>query len=247
MESSIKINDIKIKEWENGIIKFEVTDENNNPVDGAGVVKLNDNTFLKGKVVNGIFSQRCSFQELHNEEYKLEAIYGGNANCKTSNAYATLYIEKVDPIVFSFKDLQNASYRLARWISINKRLPGKIAIDKKQIFIGNLLYIFAQTIVNLDNNKTDDIKLVGFATPKVSTESIKDTVVFTKEEVVDICKEIIETTKTTNSSPSAIETSKGKIGFTNLLYTLAVMVSNSSSTGLLSSIYVRPWKKIVAK
>ena len=33
----------------------------------------------------------------------------------------------------------------------------------------------------------------------------------------------------------------------NLLYTLAVVIANSSSTGLLNNVNVRPWKEIVAK
>ena len=60
MESIVKLDDITIKEWENGVIEFEVTDENNNPISGDAAVKLNDSTFLKGKVVNGKFSEKCT-------------------------------------------------------------------------------------------------------------------------------------------------------------------------------------------
>lgn len=39
MESIVKLDDITIKEWENGVIEFEVTDENNNPISGDAAVK----------------------------------------------------------------------------------------------------------------------------------------------------------------------------------------------------------------
>ena len=247
MESIVKLDDITIKEWENGVIEFEVTDENNNPISGDAAVKLNDSTFLKGKVVNGKFSEKCSFQEIHNESYDIEGVFDGNEECNASRAYAKLYVKKIDPIIISFHDLQNAGYRLVKWININKRLPGKISINNHQISIGHLLYIFSDAVINLNNNITDDLELTGIATPRVSSENLKCNVIVSKEEIVEISEAIIVYSKENNELPSTIETSKGKIGFMNLLYTLAVVIANSSSTGLLNNVNVRPWKEIVAK
>lgn len=102
-------------------------------------------------------------------------------------------------------------------------------------------------MINLNNNITDDLELTGIATPRVSSENLKCNVIVSKEEIVEISEAIIVYSKENNELPSTIETSKGKIGFMNLLYTLAVVIANSSSTGLLNNVNVRPWKEIVAK
>ncbi|OED29682.1 Ig-like domain repeat protein [Methanosphaera sp. WGK6] len=248
MESKIKIDDIIIYKGEMGVITFEVTDENNNPVDGKVVIKLNKNTIVTSNLKeDGTFSQKCNFSKLQNSEYDIEVVYGGNKVCEPSTAQAKLYIKKAESIILSINDIQNASYRLTRWIDINKRLPGKILINENQVSIGNFLAILATTIKNINKNKLDDIKITEIGTPKVSRESITETILISQEEYMPMINEIINFIDENRESPSTIETSYGNIGFMNLAYTLATIVSNSSDTGILSGIYVRPWKKIITK
>ncbi|WP_455644665.1 hypothetical protein [Methanosphaera sp.] len=248
MESKIKIDDIIIDEGEMGVIQFEVTDENNNPVDGKIAIKLNQKTIVNSKLKeDGTFSQKCNFSKLQNPEYDIEVVYGGNRVCEPSKAQAKLYIKQEEPVIFSINDIQNASYRLTKWIDINKRLPGKILINENQVNIGNFLAILATTIQNISENNLSDIKITEISTPKVSSESITETILIPQEEYLQIIKEIISFADANRESPSTIETSYGNIGFMNLSYTLATIVANSSVTGVLSGVYVRPWKKIISK
>ena len=55
MDSIIKLEDIKVKEWGTAKIEFEVTDENGNPIDGRIAVKINQKTHFNTKVKNGKF------------------------------------------------------------------------------------------------------------------------------------------------------------------------------------------------
>lgn len=248
MVTFIKINDIIHKERTIDTLEFEVVTEENEPVSGYICIKLNGITILDSEVENGKFSEQIDFSKYSKPSYDMEIIYGGggstNASIATKNL--TLNLNK-HVITVNFNDLQNASYRFCKWIDVNKRLPGKISINKRQVPVGKFLYLLAQAVISSDSANTDTIDLVNINTPKVSTESIKEPIVLTKEELLDISNQIISSSQETKEAPSTIETSKGKIGFMNLLYTLAIVVSNSSSTGLISQVNVRPWKKIVAK
>lgn len=246
MESIIKINDITVNEWQNTIIAFKVVDEKNNPVNGKTVVKINHETVIRGNVVNGEFSQELNCYNLHDDSYDVDVIYGGNDDVDPTDARVKLYINKT-PITLSINDLQNASYRLTKWIDVNKRLPGRIAINNHQITVGNLLELLSNAIINIDNNNTEDIELKWAGTPKVSSENITENIEISKDDYKAIAEEILNYIDDKEDAPSTIELEDGNIGFMNLIYTFSKIVANSSSTGLISSVYVRPWKEIIAK
>lgn len=149
MESIIKIDDLYIIRDSNAKVEFTIVDEEDNPVeDGLCVVKLNNVTFFKGNVENGLFNKTVDFTDYKNEEYDLTVIYGGNSKCDPTDINVKLYLENPpennaeefidDEDHVSIKTLQNASYRLTKWIDINKKLPGKIMINNQQVPISSL-------------------------------------------------------------------------------------------------------------
>jgi hypothetical protein len=89
--------------------------------------------------------------------------------------------------------------------------------------------------------------ITKFNPPKVSSENIKEDIQLTKDEYIQIANEIITTMDDSKNSPAFIEVNGEKLGFMNLIYTFCKIVQNSSENGLISTVYVRPWKEIVAK
>jgi hypothetical protein len=247
MDAIIKLDDITVKEWEKDKIEFEVTDEDGNPLDGRVAVKIDQKTMFDTTLENGKFSKMVDFSSYHKEDYALDVIYGGNEAYAPSIKSAKIIIEKADPILFSISDLQNACYRLNKWIETNKRVPGKILINNHEVTIGNLFKLLVTAVNRLDSNSKEDIQLTWVKTPSISSETITESLVLSNEEYMkinkDICKELTET----ESCPGFVEIEKGKIGFMNLVYTFSTLITNSSTNnGLLSEIYVKPWKEIIA-
>ena len=247
MDSIIEINDVTINEWDKSIIKAKITDENGKNISGNAVIKSDGQTIVRGKVNNGVFEQPFDSSNFHKTEYEFELIFSGNEECDPASKKFKLIIKINEDASFSFNDLQNATYRLARWIKYNKRLPGKIIINNYKVTVGNLMYCCAKTVQSLNKNENvDTIKVARYDSPKVSSESIKETCLLSKEEYVNLANEIVTQCETNGQEPSYIEIKDGKIGYMNLIYLFCIIIANSSSEGLLSSVYVRPWKELTA-
>lgn len=247
MDSIIKLEDINVKEWGTAKIEFEVTDENGNPIDGRIAVKINQKTHYNTKIKDGKFSELLDFSAYHNKEYRIDVIFGGNKECAPSMQTAKIIVEKADPIFISLTDLQNACYRLNKWIETNKRVPGKILINKHEVTIGNLFNLLVTAVKNLNENNKEDIELKWVQTPSVSSETISEEFLLSNEDYIKITDELFNEMDENKFCPGFIEYNDEKIGFMNLIYIYSTLVSNSSiNNGLLSGVYVTPWKKIVA-
>lgn len=247
MDSIIKLDDIKVKEWGTAKIEFEVVDENNNPIDGRIAVKINQKTHFNTTIKNGKFSEVLDFSSYHNNEYRLDVIFGGNRECAPSMKTAKIIVEKADPIFISIKDLQDACYRLNKWIEVNKRVPAKILINKHEVTIGNLFNLLVTAVKNMDENINEDIELKWVQTPSVSSETINETLLLSHDEYIGITEELYKEMDDNKFCPGFVEFNDEKIGFMNLIYTYSTLITNSSvDTGLLSSVYVTPWKELVA-
>lgn len=247
MDSIIKLDDIKVQEWGTAKIEFEVTDENDNPIDGRVAVKINQKTHFNSSVKDGKFSESLDFSAYHNKEYQLDVIFGGNKDCAPSMKTVKIIVEKAAPIFISISDLQDACYRLTKWIEINKRIPGKILINKHEVTIGSLFYLLVTAVKNLNNNNKEDIELKWMQTPSVSSETFTEEQLLSNEEYIKITEELFEEMDKTKQCPSFVEFNDEKIGFMNLIYIYSTLITNSSiNNGLLSSIYIIPWKKIIA-
>ncbi|RAP50065.1 MAG: hypothetical protein BZ136_02185 [Methanosphaera sp. rholeuAM74] len=247
MDTKITLNDMKVNIWEKGTVRAEVTDMDGNPVNGRAVVKINQITRIQGNVVNGVFCEEHDFSDLVNDEYEITMIYGGTSICNPSEAKAKLVLNKDKPVYVSISDLENACYRLTKWIEVNKKLPGRIAINKDNVAIGDLLYVVSKAVCNIADGVSEDVLVKKFDAPKVSSESITETFELTMDEYVAFAREIVEYMDVEYVSPSSVSHEFGRIGFMNLVYTLSKVISNSSSESLISSVYIRPWNDIVAK
>mgnify|MGYP003294973978 CR=1 FL=1 len=162
-------------------------------------------------------------------------------------ARSKIIIEKAEPILISISDLQDACYRLNKWIEVNKRVPGKILINKHEVTIGNLFNLLVTAVNKLNNNDKSDVELKWVETPSVSSETITESTLLSNEEYIKITEDITSKLAETKTCPSFVEIENGKIGFMNLVYTFSTLITNSSSeNGLLSGIYIKPWKEIVA-
>ncbi|PAV07730.1 hypothetical protein [Methanosphaera cuniculi] len=246
MDSKIKVDDIILIRGESSKIEFEVVDENDQPVDGKVAVKFNKKTIFSERITDGKFSEEIDFDEFRNPEYPVDIIFGGNSNCDPSNCEVTLYIKDPNYIEVPIYDLQNSSYRLNKWIDINHKIPAKIMINKEKINIGYLLSILANAVINFDNNDFSDVKAFETATPKVSSENMVDDITLSRDEYVEIAHEVASFCNKQSEAPNCIIYEDSKIGFMNLLYSFAKIISNSSSeSGLISSYTIRPWKNII--
>lgn len=246
MDAIIKLEDIKVKEWEKAKIEFEITDENNNPLNGRVAVKINQETKFNTVIENGKFSQLVDFSSFHEPEYALDVIYGGNDEYAPAMKSAKIIIEKAEPILITINDLQNACYRLIKWIEANKRVPGKILINKHEVTIGNLFNLLVSAVNKISKNDTSDLELKWVQTPSVSSETITESALLSNEEYLKITEDISAELSETKSCPSFVEVEYGKIGFMNLVYIYSTIITNSSSNSLLSGVYIKPWKEIVA-
>ena len=247
MDAIIKLEDIIVKEWEKAKIEFDVVDQENNPVSGRVAVKINQETKFDTNIEDGKFSQLVDFSSFHEPEYALDVIYRGNENVAPAMARSKIIIEKAEPILISISDLQDACYRLNKWIEVNKRVPGKILINKHEVTIGNLFNLLITAVNKLNNNDKSDVELKWVETPSVSSETITESTLLSNEEYIKITEDITSKLAETKTCPSFVEIENGKIGFMNLVYTFSTLITNSSSeNGLLSGIYIKPWKEIVA-
>lgn len=247
MESIIKLDDVKVNTWEMGKVRAEVYNADGVPLNGRAIVKINHISRIQGYVVNGIFEEEHDFSDLYDDEYDLYMIYGGTEHSDPADASAKLYLNHDKPVEVSLFDLQNACYRLTKWIDVNKKLPGKIAINKEQVSIGNLLYALASSVTKLSNDDSSNILITKFNPPKVSSENITEEIQLSQDEYVKIADDIVSTMNDTKDSPAYVDVNGEKLGFMNLIYTFCKIVSNSSESGLISSVYIRPWKDITAK
>lgn len=247
MESIIKLDDVKANTWEMGKVRAEVKNAEGVPLNGRAIVKINQISRIQGYVVNGIFEEEHDFSDLYDDEYDLYMIYGGTEHSDPADATAKLYLNHDKPVELSLFDLQNACYRLTKWIDVNKKLPGKIAIQKDQITISSLLYALVSSVTKLNDEDDKNVIVATYNPPKVSSENITEEIQLSKEEYVKIADEILTSMKDTQDSPAYVEVNGEKLGFMNLIYTFSKIVSNSSENGLISSVYIRPWKEIVAK
>ncbi|RAP47312.1 MAG: hypothetical protein BZ135_02500 [Methanosphaera sp. rholeuAM6] len=247
MDSIIKLDDIKVKEWEKAKIEFEVTDETGIPLSGRIAVKINQETKFNTRIEKGKFSQLFDFSSYHEPEYALDVIYGGDDECAPAMKSVKIIIEKAEPIIISITDLQNACYRLNKWIEAHKRVPGKILINKKEVTIGNLFNLLVTAVNNINNNDAGDLELKWVKTPSVSSETITEPSLLSNEEYVKISEEIKTQLCETKACPSFVEVENGKIGFMNLVYIYSTIITNSSpENGLLSGVYIKPWKEVIA-
>jgi hypothetical protein len=247
MESIIKLDDVKVNTWEMGKVRAEVKNADGVPLNGRAIVKINHISRIQGYVVNGIFEEEHDFSDLYDDEYDLYMIYGGTEHSDPADATAKLYLNHDKTIEVPIFDLQNACYRLTKWIDVNKKLPGKIAIKKEQVSVANLLYALANCVKKINDEDPSDVMITKVNPPKVSSENIKEDIQLTKDEYIQIANEIITTMDDSKNSPAFIEVNGEKLGFMNLIYTFCKIVQNSSENGLISTVYVRPWKEIVAK
>lgn len=247
MDAIIKLDDIKVKEWEKARIEFEVVDEQDNPLNGRVAVKINQETKFDTTIEDGKFSKLVDFSSFHEPEYTLDVIYGGNDQFAPAMKRSKIIIEKAEPILISIFDLQNACYRLNKWIETNKRVPGKILINKHEVTIANLFNLLVTAVNKLNNNDNSDVELKWVNSPSVSSETITESTLLSNEEYIKITEDIISQLNESKTCPSCVEIENGKIGFMNLVYTYSTLITNSSTeNGLLSGIYIKPWKEIVA-
>ncbi len=247
MDAIIKIDDIKVKEWEKEKIEFEVTDEEGNPLSGRIAVKINQQTKFNTKIQNGKFSQLVDFSSFHEPEYSLDIIYGGSDECAPAMKSVKIIIEKAEPIFISISELQNACYRLNRWIEANKKVPGKILINKQEVTIGNLFNLLVSAVNKLNAKDTSDLELKWVQSPSISSETITESALLSNEEYMKITENVSTELTENKICPGFVETESGKIGFMNLIYIYSTIITNSSQeNGLLSGVYIKPWKEVVA-
>ncbi len=247
MDAIIKLDDIKVKEWEKAKIEFDVVDQNDNPLKGRVAVKINQETKFDTNIENGKFSQLVDFSSFHEPEYTLDVIYGGNEEVAPAMKQSKIIIEKADPILIPISDLQDACYRLNKWIEVNKRVPGKILINNHEVTIGNLFNLLISAVNKLNNKDNSAVELKWVETPTVSSETITESTLLSDEEYLKITEDVTKQLEESKTCPSFVEIEGGKIGFMNLVYTFSTLITNSSSeNGLLSGIYIKPWKEIVA-
>ncbi|HIH36107.1 MAG TPA: hypothetical protein HA355_00425 [Methanosphaera sp.] len=247
MDAIIKLDDIKVKEWEKAKIEFDVVDEEDNPLNGRVAVKINQETKFDTTIEDGKFSKLVDFSSFHEPEYTLDVIYGGNDQFAPAMKRSKIIIEKAEPIMIPLFDLQNACYRLNKWIETNKRVPGKILINKHEVTIGNLFKLLVTAVNKLNKNDNSDVELTWVDSPSVSSETITESTLLSNEEYIKITDDILSQLEETKKCPSCVEIEGGKIGFMNLVYTFSTLITNSSTeNGLLSGIYIKPWKEIIA-
>lgn len=247
MDALIKLDDIKVKEWEKAVIEFEVTDENDNPLNGRVAVKIDQKTKFDTTIEDGKFLRSFDFSSYHEPEYTLDVIYGGNEECAPAMKSVKIIVEKAEPIYISINELQNACFRLNKWIEQNKRVPGKILINKTEVTIGNLLKLMVSAVDKIKSGDKSDLELKWVQTPSISSETITESELLPDEKYLAINDDIISQMNETKSCPSFVEVESGKIGFMNLVYIYSTIITNSSpENGLLSGVYIKPWKEVVA-
>ncbi len=248
MDTIINIDDIKIVRGHKTVIKAEVTDEEGNKLNGKAAIKVNNKNIVDTNAVDGVVTHDYDFSHLNNEKYIIEVVYSGDSEHKPARKSVELKIVNPDPEQsFSLNDVQNASFRLIKWININKVLPRNIVMKNDNVHIEDLLYLLVKNVSEIECGNLRWSLLKKFESPKYSSESIKEEGNLKQDEYIDVASNIQNFMEVNGRGPSFAQTSLGKIGYMNMIYTYATIVANSSSEGLITSVNIRPWKEIVAK
>ena len=128
-----------------------------------------------------------------------------------------------------------------------KNNNGKILIKKQEVTIGNLFNLLVSAVNKLNQKDTSDLELKWVQSPSISSETITESALLSNEEYMKITENVSTELTENKICPGFVETESGKIGFMNLIYIYSTIITNSSQeNGLLSGVYIKPWKEVVA-
>jgi Pseudomurein-binding repeat len=171
-----------------------------------------------------------------------------NTNSSIKNTTTTTAkIAAGSPTSFTSSQINNAATKVKNYVSINKKLPSYVTINKVQVTMPQFLSLITKNVIHINNGAAKSITLTDVKNASTATETVK-TGTLSKTDYISLAKTINSYIKTNGKAPSYVTTKLGKIKFQNLIYTFSKILNFKSENGRLpNSVSVKPWNVLTSK
>jgi len=150
-------------------------------------------------------------------------------------------------VSFTSVEITSASSSVKSYVEKYKKLPGHVTINNVQVTMPQFLYLMTQNVVNINNGKRPSITLDTAVTGSTGTETVKTGDIY-KSEYINIAKSIKSHIHTYDKAPSYITTSRGRIKYETMVYTLSKILSFQKTNNRLPNyVTLVPWSTVTLK
>ncbi|MDO5851636.1 MAG: Ig-like domain-containing protein [Methanobacteriaceae archaeon] len=215
---------------------------------GEVVFKINDKTIGVTSIINGVASLTYKIPaSFSNKKYEISAKYVGSSKYDKSNNDGTLtLLTSGSTTKFSLAEIKTASSNLAEYIEIYGKLPSKIDIAGTSVNMQDYLAIACEAVLLINSGSGNTVQLLNYKNASTSTDTLKAGN-FSKANIISIANNTLNYFKTNNKAPYTVSTTLGKLGFYNLVYSMALALDTSSISSICSKISVKSWSTIVSE
>ena len=224
-------------------LKATIVDSTNNKyIDGGKVAfKINGKTIGYSNITNGKASIGYDASGLYGGSYNITVKYGGTKTNSAKEATGKLVITV--PSSFTFNQVKDVAVGLRTKYEANN-IVNYVYISSSKIAVQDFLPMLAQAVVNIKSGKASQkIAYHSYAAPTSQNDTIKKGNIYTTE-IVSLSNRILNHMSKYKTAPRYVPTSRGNLGYYNMIYTLCKVMDVSTSKYLVDSCKLYNWKTI---
>lgn len=117
------------------------------------------------------------------------------------------------------------SDRVATFIKNNKRLPNYASLNNTYLSMVDFLYLMVSSVINISNGQLNDIEMKEVEDAPAPSASYTSGKLLTKEEYIQVAKNIQSFIITNGRAPNNATTSIGKLATNDLVYDYSLILS----------------------
>lgn len=152
-----------------------------------------------------------------------------NSSVAAGSSTSTKLVKSITLTIASIKD---AAKRVVAYVAAHKVLPNYVTISGTQIQMPEFLNLLVNALLKIKSGKTTSVTSYNYTGPSTSVKGVTSAKLYSSE-YLKIASYVASFMKSNSRAPNYVSSSKGKIGYSSLIYMYSNILSFTSTKGRL--------------
>ena len=161
-----------------------------------------------------------------------ESSISNTSNNSSVAAGSSTSTKSVKSITLTIASIKDAAKRVVAYVAAHKVLPNYVTISGTQIQMPEFLNLLVNALLKIKSGKTTSVTSYNYTGPSTSVKGVTSAKLYSSD-YLKIASYVASFMKSNSRAPNYVSSSKGKIGYSSLIYMYSNILSFTSTKGRL--------------
>jgi transglutaminase-like putative cysteine protease len=161
-----------------------------------------------------------------------ESSISNTSNNSSVAAGSSTSTKSVKSITLTITSIKDAAKRVVAYVAAHKVLPNYVTISGTQIQMPEFLNLLVNALLKIKSGKTTSVTSYNYTGPSTSVKGVTSAKLYSSD-YLKIASYVASFMKSNSRAPNYVSSSKGKIGYSSLIYMYSNILSFTSTKGRL--------------